>query len=130
MPPEPLPAALDCDVAIVGYGPVGAVLANMPGRDGREPCLLDEAFGPGFGLTVRESGARLSEGARAVLERVGGSVFAVTAEADVDGACRAWLDRRGCDAVLVRPDHVVFGAVEGPDAGSRLLEELGGFLVD
>ena len=93
-------------------------------RDGATPSRLDDAFGPGFGLIVRGSEARLGRRAWNVLDLVGGYVFHVEPAADVDGAYAAWLDRHDCDAVLVRPDHLVFGVARGADAGSRLLEEL------
>ena len=34
-------AALDCDVAIVGLGPTGAVLANVLGQSGRSVIALE-----------------------------------------------------------------------------------------
>ena len=42
-----------------------------------------------------------------------------------DGLVAAWRARHAPDAaVLVRPDHIVFGSLRGPDAERRLLESL------
>ena len=99
-------------------------------RPGGEAMLLDDAFGPGFALIVRGPGApELSAPARDVLARVGGALVCMEPEMDVDGAYARWLERHGCDAVLVRPDHVVFGSASGPDAATTLLEELGRHLT-
>ena len=114
----------------------GDASAGRPGlqskvkRPGGPVCLLDDAFGPGFQLIVRGPGApELSEAARAVLARVGGTLICIEPEFDVEGAYVAWLDTYGCDAVLVRPDHVIFGSGSGDDAATTLLEELGHHLA-
>ena len=44
---------------------------------------------------------------------------------DVTGAYASWFAEHGCDAVLVRPDHIVFGASAARDAGAALLDDLG-----
>jgi 3-(3-hydroxy-phenyl)propionate hydroxylase len=104
--------------------------ARVRGRDGR-PALLDDALGPGFALLARapaaaaDGEAALSTAARRVLGSISGHLVAIEPAFDVDGAYAAWLDRLGCDAALVRPDHVVFGTASGPDAASALLEALG-----
>jgi len=95
-------------------------------RDGAEPRLLDDAFGPGFHLLVRGPEApTLSEAARDALARVGGALVVIDPALDEEGAYRRWLDAAGKDAVLVRPDHVVFGSARGALAATSLLEALG-----
>jgi 3-(3-hydroxy-phenyl)propionate hydroxylase len=99
-------------------------------RPGGEATLLDDAFGPGFALIARGPHApELSAAARDVLARVGGALVCMGPDVDVDGAYARWLERNDCDAVLVRPDHVVFGSARGPDTASTLLEELGHHLT-
>ena len=68
--------------------------------------LLDDVTGPGWRLFVRNGAPRLPEDVR---------VIDATALAD-DGALLGWLDARAADAVLVRPDHYVFGTAAGDGA--------------
>jgi 3-(3-hydroxy-phenyl)propionate hydroxylase len=94
------------------------------GRDGAR-ALLDDVVGPGFVLLSKQELDALSAPAQRVLERIRGWHVEMGADFDRDGAYRGWFDRHGCEAVLVRPDHVVFGATSGSDASSTLLEDLG-----
>ena len=104
--------------------PAGQIIA-LEGQKGPQAEIL----GPGFHLIVRgPEPPALSERAAEVLARVQGSLVCIGPELDVEEAYARWLDRKGRDAVLVRPDHVVFGSASGPDAASALLEALGGFL--
>ncbi|MBB4615358.1 bifunctional 3-(3-hydroxy-phenyl)propionate/3-hydroxycinnamic acid hydroxylase [Novosphingobium taihuense] len=85
----------------------GFIAAGTPGSGERfiQPILadgrkLDDLVGQGWRLFARGSGA---EGA-------------IAAEDLPDnGAVLAWLDARGADAVLVRPDHCVFGTGNAAD---------------
>jgi 3-(3-hydroxy-phenyl)propionate hydroxylase len=95
---------------------------------GGAPALLDDVVGPGFALLVRGGAPALREPARRVLEDVSGRLVPIEPAFDAEGAYAAWLDRHACDAVLVRPDHVVFGTASGADAAGALLEELGDML--
>jgi len=89
------------------------------------PALLDDAFGPGFHLILRGPEApTLSHASQQVLDRVHACVVCIGESLDIDGAYRDWLDRHACDAVLVRPDRVVFGTASGPGAAESLLEAL------
>lgn len=75
-------------------------------EDGRK---LDDLVGQGWRLFVRKSGP------------VGAIV---AADLPDGGAVGAWLDAHGADAVLVRPDHCVFGTGHAADllaARDRLL---------
>lgn len=85
----------------------GVILAGTPGAGERfvQPILadgskLDELTGGGWRLLVRDAG-------------IGGSDSGVTKIVASDlpdgGALTAWLDARQVDAVLIRPDHYVFG---------------------
>lgn len=66
-------------------------------------ALLDDAIGGGWRLFVRDAGARPSRGP--------GDVTIVDAGTLGDGGqVAAWLAARAVDAVLVRPDHYVFGS--------------------
>jgi 3-(3-hydroxy-phenyl)propionate hydroxylase len=98
------------------------------GREG----LLDDLVGPGFTLLWNGGPAPLADDARAVLERLGvlqvafgGAVSdprpAVLALDDVDGAYASWFERNHATAVLIRPDHAVFGAATGEAAANTLL---------
>jgi hypothetical protein len=99
-----------------------ALQARVRAEDGGI-ALLDDVTGPGFTLLLRGAPeAPLRDGAGAVLERIGAKLVSIDREMDVDGAYRKWFDRHECDAVLVRPDHQVFGAATGVDAASELLE--------
>lgn len=96
-----------------------ALQATVRDGQGREG-LLDDLAGPGFTLLWREA-TSLSDRARATLERL--HVRQITFGSTVDPkvlrlddpthAYGAWLDRHGADAVLIRPDHVVFGVASG-----------------
>jgi 3-(3-hydroxy-phenyl)propionate hydroxylase len=89
----------------------GIVLAETPGAgvrmiqprldDGR---LLDDLTGGGWRLFVRDAAiAGLTAGVTRIV---------VAALAD-GGALIGWLDVHAVDAVLVRPDHYVFGTCKG-----------------
>jgi 3-(3-hydroxy-phenyl)propionate hydroxylase len=92
----------------------GVILAGSAGAGERfiQPILadgrkLDDLAGQGWRLFVRD-------------ERVVGSSPAITrvvaASLEDGGAVTAWLDARGADAVLLRPDHCVFGSARGTAA--------------
>ena len=99
--------------------------AEVRGADGSGE-LLDDLVGPGFTLLVRGTALPdLEPAAQGVYEELGVSPVFIEPDFDFTGAYGAWLDKHACDAVLVRPDHVVFGGARGPDAASRLLADLG-----
>ena len=75
--------------------------------DGRK---LDDHTGQGWRLFVRDAQVT---GAAPGIERV------TAADLPDGGAVLGWLDIKGADAVLVRPDHYVFGTACG-DAASLL----------
>lgn len=102
----------------------GIVLAGSPAAgerfiqprlaDGR---LLDDATGGGWRLFVRDGAIA---GAALGVSRIDVSAL------DDGGRLAAWLDSRGIDAVLVRPDHYVYGTAAGEaqtlfDARARAL---------
>jgi 2-polyprenyl-6-methoxyphenol hydroxylase-like FAD-dependent oxidoreductase len=98
---------LDTDIAIVGYGPVGQTLAAMLGRRGRR-------------VAVYERFASLYH-----LSRAGyfdDEIMQVWQ--DLDGRLTAWLDEHAVAAVVVRPDHYVFGAVAALDDPPALIDDL------
>jgi 3-(3-hydroxy-phenyl)propionate hydroxylase len=95
----------------------GLVLAATPGAGERfvQPILadgskLDDLTGDGWRLFVRDDTVA---GAAPGVTRIVSSALA-----DND-AIAAWLDRHGVDAVLVRPDHYVFGSAS--DSAEDLL---------
>jgi 3-(3-hydroxy-phenyl)propionate hydroxylase len=99
--------------------------ARVRASDGTEG-LLDDVMGPGFALLTRgPEPPVLREPAMQVLEKIGGRVMPICSAVDLKGVYAAWFDRHGCDAVLVRPDHIVYGTSAGSEAASELLEELG-----
>ncbi len=70
--------------------------------------LLDDVTGQGWRLFVRN---------RAITGAAHGIAhFVIDSFAD-NGALEAWLDQREADAVLVRPDHYVFGTARGDADG-------------
>ena len=93
----------------------GGVLAGSPSagerfiqprlEDGR---LLDDLTGQGWRLFVRN---QTITGADPGIAR-----FVIADLAD-NGTLAAWLDQREADAVLVRPDHYVFGTARGDADG-------------
>lgn len=76
--------------------------------DGRK---LDDVAGQGWRLFVRDDSVA---GTCPLVTRL------VAASLDDAGAVTAWLDAHGVDAVLLRPDHCVFGTASG--TGVDLIE--------
>ncbi|TML99562.1 MAG: bifunctional 3-(3-hydroxy-phenyl)propionate/3-hydroxycinnamic acid hydroxylase [Actinobacteria bacterium] len=92
---------------------------RVAGREGR----FDDIAGRGFVLLTRRPVA-LPESQTRFLDEIGAHVVALTELEDIDGRLTAWLDRHGADAVLVRPDFYVFGAVEALDGLPALVDDL------
>lgn len=101
--------------------------ADIRDGDGNRK-LLDDVVGAGFVLLSRAAPTPLSATARRLCAELDCHLVSVDATVDIDGAYGQWFDRCGCDAILVRPDHVVFGTAVGASAASTLLEELGAAL--
>lgn len=96
----------------------GFVATGTPGAGERfiQPILadgrkLDDLVGQGWRLFVRDD---------AVRGEAPGVTRIVASDLPDGGAVLAWLDAREVDAVLVRPDHYVFGTQAG--SASTLLE--------
>jgi 3-(3-hydroxy-phenyl)propionate hydroxylase len=100
--------AIGTGVIMPGTPAAGERFIQPRGADGR---LLDDVVGGGWRLFVRSA-------------TIGGEERAVAridaATLDDGGAVIDWLDQRGVDAVLVRPDHYVFGTARG--TGAALLQ--------
>jgi hypothetical protein len=94
-------------------------LVRLAGREGR----LDDLVGKDFTLLARHA-AGLPAAQLELLEQLGGRVVVLGELDDLDGRLTAWFDEHGIDAVLVRPDAYVFGAVASLDDLPALLDEL------
>lgn len=82
--------------------------------DGR---LMDDALGYGWRWVTL--GACLPS-------RLPGAITACLLQgqnAESQGVVAAWMQRRSCQAVLVRPDHVVFGTASTPEQADALIME-------
>ncbi|MEO6092556.1 MAG: bifunctional 3-(3-hydroxy-phenyl)propionate/3-hydroxycinnamic acid hydroxylase [Novosphingobium sp.] len=106
---------------------LGVVLSGTPGAgerfiqprlaDGR---LLDDATGGGWRLfTVGKAGIEVSAG-ESLPELRGFDVTSI----DDGGDLATWLERRGVDAVLVRPDFYVFGTGNAADLVAAAVRQL------
>ena len=125
-PPEPFPGLIngvlhhDAAPAIGQLSPQGRI--RIGERDGR----FDDVVGHGWIVLVRGA-VNLGEPARALLAALDATIVEIGFEAgcaeDLDGTYTAWLDEIGADAVVVRPDFYVFGAVpQGGDLTAVLGE--------
>jgi 3-(3-hydroxy-phenyl)propionate hydroxylase len=108
-------------------GPQGVVAVD--GREGR----ADELTGWGFRLICdgMDPLADLSDEQRAVMDDLGIEALTVSSDPiasmprDVDGHYRQYFDANGVQAVLVRPDFVVFGSAADPQEVGKLIDDLG-----
>lgn len=106
--------------------------------EGRK-CLLDEATGMTFRIVVRDNtDAAVIErmaGEWSVLrdvplERVVIGTEALTSGApsyayqDVDGVLVSWMHQQDCAAVIVRPDHYVYGGCRTAEDAVTMIREL------
>ncbi|MCG8915912.1 bifunctional 3-(3-hydroxy-phenyl)propionate/3-hydroxycinnamic acid hydroxylase [Actinokineospora sp. PR83] len=114
--------------------PAGAVLpqgrVDLRGRTG----LFDDVVGRGFLLlTTGDPLPALDEDRLSFLADLGGRVVRLlprgqapdgSSVVDLDDVYRPYLARFGATAVLVRPDHHVFGAVSSQDGIPALIDDL------
>ena len=103
---------------LAGHRAVQGVV-RVEGRAG----LIDDVVGKVFVLLTRRPVDRADDHV-AFLERIGARAVALDRLEDLDGRLTAWLDEHGLDAVLVRPDAYVFGAVAALDDVPALVEDL------
>jgi flavoprotein hydroxylase len=88
--------------------------------------MLDDVLGARFVLVTKASvDAPLSSRAEQVRDRIDCAVLVAGSPSDVSHAYLEWLERHGVDAIMLRPDHAVFGSASGNAAASTLLEALG-----
>jgi 2-polyprenyl-6-methoxyphenol hydroxylase-like FAD-dependent oxidoreductase/catechol 2,3-dioxygenase-like lactoylglutathione lyase family enzyme len=106
------------DALLAGELAVQGVV-RMHGRAGR----LNDLVSNGVVLIARRS-PELPEEHAAFLDWIGADVVALDALEDLDGRLTAWFDRHAIEAVLIRPDHYVFGAVTALDSLPALVDDL------
>jgi 2-polyprenyl-6-methoxyphenol hydroxylase-like FAD-dependent oxidoreductase len=94
-------------------------LVRLGERDGR----LDDVVGKGFVLLTRRA-AELPLALAGFLQDVGARLVALDELEDLDGRLTAWLDTHGVEAVVVRPDACVYGAVEAIEDLPALVADL------
>lgn len=119
---------------LVGTPALQATVRDAAGRTAR----LDDVTGPGFTLLWRGAAGALPADARARLARIGVRQVALVEEGaagfpaddpallcadDLEGCYADWLDAHGVRAVLVRPDHAVFGVAADDAAVPALLAQ-------
>jgi 2-polyprenyl-6-methoxyphenol hydroxylase-like FAD-dependent oxidoreductase len=121
-PPVSLPPLQDG--AIASGRPLAGTRAvqghvRLGDREGR----LDDVVGNAFVLIGRQA-PQLPPALLKFLGRLRVAVVALEALEDLDGRLTAWLDEHAIEAVLVRPDAYVFGAVETADEIAALVDDL------
>ncbi|MFG3253656.1 bifunctional 3-(3-hydroxy-phenyl)propionate/3-hydroxycinnamic acid hydroxylase [Streptomyces sp. NPDC048172] len=120
-------------------GSAGADVVGRLGVQGRVlragvTGLADDVLGPGWTLLCAraDAPAALSAGHRALLAALGARTVHVSRAAtgapdavvDLDATYARWFAATGAEAVLVRPDHHVFGTAGTADELPGLLDEL------
>ena len=95
--------------------------------------LFDDVVGQGFSLLARRNLARvLREDQREFLASIGTHVLCITQGetasddtfVDLEGHYVSWFEENGCEAVLVRPDFYIFGAVRNLEDAPHLVADL------
>ena len=95
-------------------------------KDGA-PDRFDSFIGSGFAVVGRsESDLRMSDESRAILERLGTQVLAIDELELVEGDFDSLFEDH--PVVLLRPDRIIFGVVEGEHDLDALVSELAGSL--
>jgi 2-polyprenyl-6-methoxyphenol hydroxylase-like FAD-dependent oxidoreductase/catechol 2,3-dioxygenase-like lactoylglutathione lyase family enzyme len=92
---------------------------RIDGRSGR----FNDLVGDGFVLLAQHP-PQLTVEQSEFLQRIGADVIALGELEDLDGRLTAWLDEHDIDAVLIRPDHYVFGAATSAESLPALVDEL------
>lgn len=127
-------------LSISAFGPRGQLFPQprVKTADGHER-LLDEVTGLAFRVVVNAnaSTASVTRIARdcdtlrdlpVTLVQIGAEPPAVNAAGnvyqDIDGVLLDWMHRHDCAAVIVRPDHYVYGACQNLEDTSSMLREL------
>ncbi len=100
--------------------------------------LFDDVVGKGFSLLARGDLARvLKEDQREFLASIGTHVLRLAQDEtagdeafiDLEGRYAAWFEENDCEAVLVRPDYYVFGAVKKLEEVPDLVADLQALLA-
>jgi 2-polyprenyl-6-methoxyphenol hydroxylase-like FAD-dependent oxidoreductase/catechol 2,3-dioxygenase-like lactoylglutathione lyase family enzyme len=111
------------DAPLAGELAVQGVV-RLRGRSGRFNDLVSD----GFVLLARRS-SPLADAQARFLDSIGADVVALDELEDLDGRLTGWFDEHRLEAVLLRPDHYVFGAVTALDSLPALIDELRGKLA-
>jgi catechol 2,3-dioxygenase-like lactoylglutathione lyase family enzyme len=106
------------DAPLAGELAVQGVV-RLRGRAGRFNDLVSD----GFVLVARRLPA-LADEQLAFLDWIGADVVALEELEDLDGRLTRWFDQHQLEAVLIRPDHYVFGALTSLDSLPALVDEL------
>jgi 3-(3-hydroxy-phenyl)propionate hydroxylase len=113
--------------------PANGTLVPQPWVYSRgKPVLLDNLTGSGWRLIVDGRSDDLNPEAvqqsGVIVARIGraqdGRSSIENPFVEKDGVMAAWFDRHQCKAVLVRPDHYVFGTAKSADGIHALYAEL------
>ncbi|MDE2606905.1 MAG: bifunctional 3-(3-hydroxy-phenyl)propionate/3-hydroxycinnamic acid hydroxylase [Burkholderiales bacterium] len=80
-------------------------------------ALMDHAVGGGWRLVL------VSDAPAPADVPAGITVVALARTPEAEGVVARWMQRHGCRAALMRPDHYVFGTAATPDELAQLLAE-------
>ncbi|HEY2254830.1 MAG TPA: bifunctional 3-(3-hydroxy-phenyl)propionate/3-hydroxycinnamic acid hydroxylase [Variovorax sp.] len=96
--------------------------------DGRTG-LMDALAGCGWRLVLERELEAAAHGLPHWHPTLGVLRLSAGAWQEHDGVVRAWMERHGCHAALVRPDHYVFGAAADAKELAELLRDWQGWLA-
>lgn len=140
-PPPPFPCLTDGILRRGSDGkvasPAGLLSPHGTVRAGKRTGRFDDVVGLGFVLVSREASidARLGASQRRFLDSIGAKRVVVSAEnkagafTDVDGKYIPYMQKHGIEAMLVRPDFYLYGAVASMDEVDELVDGLAADLL-
>lgn len=136
-PPAPFPILTDGMLARDATGavaaPAGELSPHGTVRLGRRTARFDSFVRPGFVLVTTEDLGPVSPEAQQVLDALAVTRVEVAPRvtarddqvADTQGMILPWMETQGIAAMLVRPDHFVFGGAKDATALETLIAEFG-----
>jgi len=120
-----------------GHSSIGTIFPQPQMKMLTGPALMDEIVGYGWRIISNVDIAAIPAAIRSLATRVGklvcfggSNVISLSPEksefslSEVDGVVEKWFRQHDCIAVVVRPDHYVFGAVKALDDLPELLAGL------